>query len=89
MVLCLQRGPWKLQAAHCKGMTGGGRGALWQLACTHHFSLLLRLPHLLCPLCCACSCVDELAELCRRNPRVRQAAQQAVLPPELHSAVAA
>ncbi len=32
--------------------------------------------------------VDELAELCRRNPRVRQAAQASLLPPELAAAIA-
>jgi hypothetical protein len=33
--------------------------------------------------------VDDLADLCRRNPRVRVAAQHSLLPPELAAAVAA
>lgn len=32
--------------------------------------------------------VDELSELCRRNRRAQQAAQRALLPPELHGIIA-
>lgn len=30
---------------------------------------------------------DDFADVCRRNPRVRVAAQQALLPPELAAAI--